>query len=93
MANTVNTHIVGSIAVPEFESGAYSNDLKAYQKSIDDIRNSFLHPVEEVRGSNKSSLERRIQTFEGFADENMPAVSRSNVNGTVKIAKVLKSKL
>lgn len=79
MSLKVNTHIVD--ATPEYiEPVATSNESETYKKSISDAYNSYLHPDEEVQ--NISSLKQRANVFEGFADENMPIISRSNVSGT-----------
>lgn len=83
MSLKVNIHIVD--AIPEYiEPVVNCNESETYKKAISDTYNSYLHPDEEVQNGNKSSLKQRANVFEGFADESMPIISRSNVSGTTQ---------
>jgi hypothetical protein len=94
MSLEVNTQIVESVAIPEYvKPAAGSNAGNEYRKMFTDLENSIFHPDAKVQDDNESSLKERTQTFEGFADENMPDISRSNVSGTEKIESFVKSKL
>jgi hypothetical protein len=79
----VNTHITAD-AIPEY-TVPDTNESEAYKQSVTDAYNSYLHPVEKVQDGNRSSLNQRATVFKGFADENMPGISRFNVNGTPSI--------
>jgi len=83
----VNTHIVN--AIPEYIEPVASNESEAFKKSIRYAYNSYLHAVEEMQNGHKASLKQRTEVYEGFADENMPAISRSNVSGSAKIQNIV----